>query len=140
MSDEKIPVVAAVISRDDRYLVARRPDHKRHGRRWEFPGGKLKPDESKDEGIRRELSEELRLEVVSVGETLFSADDKGAPFIIEFVKVAVQGIPELSEHSEMGWFGLDTLVLLPLAPADALFVEHLVSVRDERNSLKDQNS
>lgn len=66
MSDEKIPVVAAVISRDDRYLVARRPDHKRHGRRWEFPGGKLKPDESKDEGIRRELSEELRLEVVSV--------------------------------------------------------------------------
>ena len=82
MYDENIPVVAAVISQDDRYLVARRPDHKRHGRRWEFPGGKLKPDESKDEGIRRELSEELRLEVVSVGETLFSADDKGAPFII----------------------------------------------------------
>ena len=140
MHDETIPVVAAVISRDDCYLVARRPDHKRHGGRWEFPGGKLKPNESKEGGIRRELSEELRLEVVSVEETLYSADDKGAPFIIEFVKVAVQGTPKLSEHSEMGWFSLDTLVLLPLAPADALFVEHLVSVRDERNSLKDQNS
>ena len=138
MHDDKIPVVAAVISRNNRYLVARRPDHKRHGGRWEFPGGKLKPNESKDEGIRRELSEELCLEVVSVKETLFSADDKGAPFIIEFVKVAVQGTPELSEHLEIGWFGLDTLVLLPLAPADALFVEHLVSVRDERRSLKDQ--
>ena len=135
MCDAKIPVVAAVISRDDLYLVARRPDHKRHGGLWEFPGGKLTPDESKDEGIRRELTEELSLDVVSVEETLFSTYDEGTPFIIDFVKVAVQGIPELSEHLEMGWFGLAALALLPLAPADALFVEHAVSVRDEGGQL-----
>ena len=135
MCDAKIPVVAAVISRDDLYLVARRPDHKRHGGLWEFPGGKLTPDESKDEGIRRELTEELSLDVVSVEETLFSTYDEGTPFIIDFVKVAVQGIPELSEHLERGWFGLDALALLPLAPADALFVEHAVSVRDEGGQL-----
>lgn len=135
MCDAKIPVVAAVISRDDLYLVARRPDHKRHGGLWEFPGGKLTPDESKDEGIRRELTEELSLDVVSVEETLFSTYDEGTPFIIDFVKVAVQGIPELSEHLEMGWFGLDALALLPMAPADRLFVEHAVSVRDEGGQL-----
>ncbi len=135
MCDAKIPVVAAVILRDDLYLVARRPDHKRHGGLWEFPGGKLTPDESKDEGIRRELTEELSLDVVSVEATLFSTYDEGTPFIIDFVKVAVQGIPELSEHLEMGWFGLDALALLPLAPADALFVEHAVSVRDEGGQL-----
>src|SRR5690606_12591965 len=36
-----IHVIAAVIEREGRYLLARRPSHKRHGGLWEFPGGKL---------------------------------------------------------------------------------------------------
>jgi 8-oxo-dGTP diphosphatase len=36
-----IPVIAAIIRRGERYLVGRRPDGKRHGGLWEFPGGKL---------------------------------------------------------------------------------------------------
>ena len=36
-----VAVVAAIIQRDGRFLVGRRPAHKRHGGLWEFPGGKV---------------------------------------------------------------------------------------------------
>ena len=39
-------VLAAVVRRDDRYLVCRRPAHKRHGGLWEFPGGKIHAGET----------------------------------------------------------------------------------------------
>src|SRR5690606_20769929 len=62
-----IRVLAAVIRRDGRWLVCRRPAHKRHGGLWEFPGGKLEPGESLLEAATRELEEELAVRVTGVG-------------------------------------------------------------------------
>ena len=50
--------MAAVIERDGKLLVCRRPGHKRHGGLWEFPGGKLEPGETIVDAARRELDEE----------------------------------------------------------------------------------
>ena len=58
-----IRVIAAVIARGDRLLVCQRPPHKRHGGLWEFPGGKCEPGESDLEAARRELHEELGVEL-----------------------------------------------------------------------------
>src|SRR5690242_21147044 len=68
-------VLAAVVLRYGRYLVCRRPAHKRHGGLWEFPGGKLEPGESLLDAANRELTEELNVSVVSVGEPIYSAHD-----------------------------------------------------------------
>jgi len=79
MSDlfpDTIPVIAAVIVRGGRYLVGQRPDGKRHGGLWEFPGGKLDPGETLLHAARRELGEELGMGAVSVGEILYSASDE----------------------------------------------------------------
>ena len=65
-------VLAAVVQRDDRYLICQRPPHKRHGGLWEFPGGKLEPGETHDHAARRELAEELDVDVRTVGTMLFS--------------------------------------------------------------------
>ena len=46
-----IPVVAALIVRDGRLLIARRPEGKHMAGRWEFPGGKLECGESPEEAI-----------------------------------------------------------------------------------------
>ena len=54
-----IPVVCAVIERKGRVLIARRPAHKHLGLKWEFPGGKVEPDESAEAAIIREIQEEL---------------------------------------------------------------------------------
>lgn len=55
-----IHVVAAAISDlQGRILIAKRPDHLHQGGLWEFPGGKLEADESVEQGLARELDEEL---------------------------------------------------------------------------------
>ena len=56
-------VTAAVICRDDRFLIAQRPPDGLLGGLWEFPGGKLQPGENLAECLQREISEELGVEV-----------------------------------------------------------------------------
>lgn len=124
-SIETIPVVAAVVRRDDRYLVARRPAEKRHGGLWEFPGGKVHEGEALLQAADRELDEELGLRALSAGSLLFSASDGDTPFVIHFVEVDAEGDPVAREHSEVGWFTAEELAGLPLAPADARFVRRL---------------
>ncbi len=120
-------VLAAVIKRDAHYLTCQRPVHKRHGGLWEFPGGKLEPGETHEQTARRELAEELDVDVQSVGTTLFSAHDPGSEFLIEFVPVTIQGAPRCIEHSAMQWLTIDELTRLDLAPSDRRFVEFLVA-------------
>jgi len=120
-----IQVVAAVVDRGGRYLLGRRPVEKRHGGLWEFPGGKLLEGESLLDAAHRELREELALAVTGAGATLFSARDSGSPFVINFVEITVDGEPEATEHSEIGWFELAQLREMALAPADAAFVDWL---------------
>ena len=93
MNQAPIPVVAAVVLRDGRYLVGRRPAHKRHGGLWEFPGGKVDVGESMLEAARRELAEELSVSTNGIGRTLFSSRDGDAPFVIHFVEVEIDGDP-----------------------------------------------
>jgi 8-oxo-dGTP diphosphatase len=125
----RVPVVAAVIRRDGRYLVCRRPRGKRHGGLWEFPGGKVLEGETRSNAVRRELAEELALEVIALGSVLFSTSDEGAPFVIEFVEAVADGTPALHEHSELGWFTAHELRALPLAPADALFASSIADAK-----------
>jgi len=71
-------VLAAVVQREDRFLICQRPAHKRHGGLWEFPGGKLEPGETHEHAARRELAEELDVAVRTVGRMLFSIADPGS--------------------------------------------------------------
>ena len=118
-------MIAAVVEDGGRWLLGRRPAGKRHEGLWEFPGGKLHDGESALEAARRELAEELSLEAVSVGQTLFTVRDGASPFVIDFVEVVARGAPTAHEHSAIGWFDLRELDRLALAPADAAFVRWL---------------
>ena len=121
----RVAVVAAVIQRGDKYLLGQRPESKRHGGLWEFPGGKVRDGESRLEAIRRELAEELALKVVRIERLLFSVVDKGSPYVIEFVETIIEGTPIPYEHSEIAWLTIGELDELRLAPADAALAAHL---------------
>jgi len=125
VSREAVRVVAAVVGRDGRYLVGRRPEQKRHGGLWEFPGGKVDPGEDWLAAARRELREELRMDATAVGRVLLEVVDPGSPFLICFVEVEAVGDPDPLEHTSVGWFTPHELSQLPLAPADARFVSLL---------------
>lgn len=121
-----IRVVACVIEREGRLLVCERPPHKRHGGLWEFPGGKVEPGETELEAARRELGEELELEVEHVGPVEFSMIDPGSRYRIEFLRTAASGVPRAVEHSRIEWVPLHRLLTLPLAPSDLAYARHLV--------------
>ncbi len=125
-TEDEIPVVAAVIERDGRLLVCERPPHKRHGGLWEFPGGKIEDGETYFDAARRELAEELGVEVKSTGEILMSVRDPGSVFVIQFAPVKIQGDPVALEHSQLAWVEREELLDLTLAPSDRRFAEKLL--------------
>ncbi len=120
-------VVAAVIERQGRLLLCRRPAGKRHAGLWEFPGGKLLPGESIPEAARRELAEELAVEVLAVGELLFELPDPGSPFVVEFYPVEIAGEPVALEHEALIWAEPEDLANMDLAPSDRAFASRYAS-------------
>ena len=128
-STETIPVVAAVLRNEEgRLLIARRPEHKRHGGLWEFPGGKVDHGESLADAVVRELAEELELTAPWIGgEPVFEKQDPGQPFQILFLEAQASGRPELHEHSALAWVPIPVPREYRLAPSDAAFVEALAT-------------
>ncbi len=121
-AEPAIPVVAAVIEHDGRYLLGLRPTRKRHGGLWEFPGGKLDPGESLLDAATRELDEEMGVRCTGGGRLLWSARDPGSRFEIDFVEITIIGEPRALEHDAVGWFTVEELAAMPLAPSDQDFV------------------
>ena len=56
-------VVAAIIKKGDQYLLAKRSNEKYMGLKWEFPGGKVEPNETFKDALSREILEELNVNI-----------------------------------------------------------------------------
>ena len=124
-------VVAAVVQRAGLVLICLRPEHKRHGGLWEFPGGKLKVGESIRDGIARELAEELAVEVVALKSPELSVKDEGSVFVIDFVPVEIEGEPQCIEHSAIAWVAKENLKDYRLAPSDARYAEEILTRQND---------
>lgn len=91
-----------------------------HPLKWEFPGGKVEPGESPRDALRRELHEELGLDI-EVGDHLGRGEGRlGARKIVLDVYAAewTGGAITLGEHLEYGWFGPGQLADLDWPEAD----------------------
>jgi 8-oxo-dGTP diphosphatase len=101
----RLKVLAAVIRRDGRVLIARRKSSDRFGGKWEFPGGKLEPGETPADCLKREILEEFGVEV-RVGRFLGSARSDFPDVTIELDAYEVhpeKGEFELRDHDELRW-------------------------------------
>ena len=123
---EAIEVVAAVIERDGKLLITRRPEGSRLSGLWEFPGGKPKPGETFEQALRREIDEELGAEV-SVGERIETIEwqypDKRVRLV--FFRCDVRGEPRPLEGQEMAWVTPADLARYEFPPADAALIQRL---------------
>ena len=123
---EAIEVVAAVIERDGKLLITRRPEGSRLSGLWEFPGGKPKPGETFEQALRREIDEELGAEV-SVGERIETIEwqypDKRVRLV--FFRCDVRGEPRPLEGQEMAWVTPADLARYEFPPADATLIQRL---------------
>ena len=100
--------------------MAQRKNDDRFGGLWEFPGGTREAGESREECIRREMREELSIEV-AVGGELAAFEDEIPTLKIEvhlFSCRIRQGEPQPVECQAFRWVPVRRLAELPLAPAD----------------------
>ena len=126
-SSPPLKVVAAVIVRDGAVLACRRARHKDAAGRWEFPGGKVEPGEAPEDALRRELREELGVEV-RVG-ALLDRTATGRVELACYAATLVGAAPTAStDHDELQWRGPGDLAGLDWADADRPVVALLGSV------------
>ena len=121
---EYLEVVAAVLERRGRWLLARRPADKQHGGLWEFPGGKADANEPLAQALQRELLEELALQAVDVGAEL--GVHCAGQLRLHFFSVTTESAPIALEHDALGWFRPDEAQALDLAPLDRAFLSGFV--------------
>ncbi len=99
-------VVAAVIERDGHILIGQRRAKDRHALKWEFPGGKVEPNEHPKEALRRELQEELRIDA-EIGPEIVRYEfqyPKRSPILLIFHSVATfEGEPSNDAFEQIKW-------------------------------------
>jgi 8-oxo-dGTP diphosphatase len=114
-----IEVVCAIIRRDDRVLLAKRPAGKRLGGLWEFPGGKVEPGEEPAAALRREIHEELGCEVrvMEALEPCAHEYEWGGILLLPFVCEIEAGSaePVAHEHEEIVWVRVDEIAVRDVA-------------------------
>ena len=102
---DKFDVVAAIIIKDDKYFIAQRNRNKHMGLSWEFPGGKVEKGETFEKALKREIREELNIEILiknKLGEENFQ-DEKINVKLHYFICSHINGEINLSEHEESAW-------------------------------------
>jgi 8-oxo-dGTP diphosphatase len=120
--------VAVLIRSDGAVLLAQRPRDKVYSGYWEFPGGKIEPGEPVPEALRREIREELGIEI-----------ERAYPWItrvfayphvkvrLHFYRVyAWRGEPRALEHQALAWQPPDAVTLDPLLPANGPVLRSLM--------------
>lgn len=116
-----VEVVGAIILNDQNEIFcALRSPEMTLPNLWEFPGGKIEQDEKPEDTLRRELFEELQIQV-EVGEQVESTFYDYDAFTIQlttFYAKIVEGTPVLTEHAEFTWLAAEDLHTLEWAAAD----------------------
>ena len=119
-------VVAAIIHKDNKILATKR-GYGEFINQWEFPGGKIEENETKEEALIREIKEELNVEI----EITNFALDLEYQYPTFYLKMSCydciikSGTPKLLEHNDARWLSKDELDDVNWIPADIAAVDYL---------------
>ena len=120
-------VTAAVIRHNGRVLIAQRPHEGMLGGLWEFPGGKRETGESLEECLRREIREELKLEI-EVGEPVAVVKHAYTHFRITlhaFECRVLSGKPQATGVADFKWVRMSEIDRYAFAVTDRKIIQAL---------------
>lgn len=131
-----IPVVTALIQKNDQVLVGLRPEGKNLAGQWEFPGGKLEAGETPEGALQRELSEELGIEA-EIGPLRFASShsygDTG--ILLLFYDVFYwKGEPKTVHHNELRWINPEQLLQLDIPEANRKILPQILKILGKKAS------
>jgi len=125
-------VAAALVDADHRVLIAQRPKEKTLGGLWEFPGGKINPDERPEEALIRELHEELGLTVKEpcLAPLIFASHRYEEFHLLMplYICRRWEGIATPREGQALKWVRPSKLRDYPMPPADAPLIPPLIDL------------
>jgi len=121
-------VVGAAIIRGGRVLAARRTAPSHAAGRWEFPGGKVEPQESPGDALVREIREELGCDIEVTGWLTNEVPIGTTHRLTVATARVVSGDPEPTEHDELRWLAAEELAEVDWLDADLPFLPELAEV------------
>lgn len=127
---KNILVVAALIKKDNNVLIARRStgDENVLGK-WEFPGGKVEPNETEEHAIEREIKEEFELNIKAnkyITNNVCEYPTKTVDLRLYECEY-ISGEFKLHDHSEYKWVNINELLNYDLAPADIPLAKYIAN-------------
>lgn len=123
-------VTAAILLIGNKVLIAQRAPGENLAGKWEFPGGKIEPEETPQECLKREIKEELTvdIEVLEFFRESIYEYNFGVIKLMAFWCRWLSGDFTLKVHSQIKWVDSEELDLYNFAPADIPIVENLKTV------------
>ncbi|HDS9606295.1 TPA: pyrimidine (deoxy)nucleoside triphosphate diphosphatase [Enterobacter hormaechei subsp. steigerwaltii] len=129
-----LDVVAAILEKEGKILLAQRPEHADQPGMWEFAGGKVEAGETQPEALIRELREELGIEAVPARYVASHQREVSQ----RLIHLHAWHVPEFSVqlkahyHSALVWCTPEDAFTYALAPADIPLLEAFILLRDAR--------
>jgi 8-oxo-dGTP diphosphatase len=120
-------VLAAILEKDGKLLIAQRKKGGRFEGLWEFPGGKLEPGETPEQGLERELHEEFGI-TTRVEDFLCSVRYSSPSCSLELLAYKVTHVTgqfSLRDHEDIRWVSLEEIRHYPLVEPDIAIVRKL---------------
>ena len=119
--------VAAIVNNNKEVLITLRHNHQHQGGLWEFPGGKVEQSESVFDALKREINEELGLQIVHAIPLLQVSHDYADKSVVldvwhvtEFV-----GLATSCEGQPLRWCAIDSLQAMAFPAANVAIIEAL---------------
>ena len=123
-----IKVVAAILQKEDKILIARKKQGKPLAGYFEFPGGKIEEGETPEESLIRELMEEMNIKIAVkeyIGESIYDYGNDKVISLLGYTAEIIDGEIKLSDHDIYEWVTLEQINNYKIAPADIPLINKL---------------
>ena len=124
-------VVAALIWKNNKFMICQRSAHKARGLLWEFVGGKVEKDETKEQALIRECKEELNV-LLSVGDVFMDVVHEYPDLTVHltlFNATIAEGEPQMLEHNDIRWIAPSEIPNYEFCPADEEILKKIIEAR-----------
>lgn len=122
-------VVAALIRKDNKFMIFQRSESKTRAFQWEFVGGKVEEGETLEEALIRECREEIGV-TVRVGDVFFEVDHEYPDITIHltlFNAEIEEGVPQKLEHNDIRYITPDEISEYEFCPADDEILKKIIA-------------
>lgn len=122
-----VHAVVGILRRNGKVLIAKRPEGKPYSGYWEFPGGKVEPNEQGEAALKRELHEELGIDVTHAEhwfEHVHPYPDKTV-YLEMWLVNDFAGEPQSRENQELRWATLSEILDLKLLEGNWQIIDRI---------------